>query len=153
MSMVNCQLLTGDAMATLEIETKIKFTTLECGGCGIIFALTAKHYQELHDNNGSFFCPNGCNRMFVGETEAEKIKRLEAQLASQKEAAEWYEGAYKRSSRDLTDTKNSLRAHKAAHTKTKNRIKKGICPCCNRQFVNLQRHMETQHPDYNQDTE
>lgn len=33
-------------------------------------------------------------------------------------------------------------------TKTKNRIGKGVCPCCNRTFVELARHIATKHPDY-----
>lgn len=37
---------------------------------------------------------------------------------------------------------------KAAHTRTKNRIAKGVCPCCSRTFLDLQRHMQTKHPDF-----
>ena len=28
------------------------------------------------------------------------------------------------------------------------RIHKGVCPCCNRSFTNLKRHMETKHPEH-----
>lgn len=42
----------------------------------------------------------------------------------------------------------ALRATKGRLTKTKKRIANGVCPCCNRHFVNLERHMTGKHPDY-----
>lgn len=30
----------------------------------------------------------------------------------------------------------------------KNRVANGVCPCCNRHFENLERHMKGQHPDF-----
>ena len=41
-----------------------------------------------------------------------------------------------------------MAAAKGELTKMKKRVGNGVCPCCNRQFVNLQRHMATQHPGY-----
>tara|TARA_Y100000310_G_scaffold338946_1_gene430083 strand:- start:1163 stop:1354 length:192 start_codon:yes stop_codon:yes gene_type:complete len=38
--------------------------------------------------------------------------------------------------------------YKGQVTKLKNRAKAGVCPCCNRTFQNLSRHMETKHPDF-----
>jgi hypothetical protein len=38
---------------------------------------------------------------------------------------------------------------KGVKTRMANRIKHGVCPCCNRTFLNLQRHMTTQHPSFN----
>lgn len=37
---------------------------------------------------------------------------------------------------------------KGAHQRTKNRVAKGVCPCCNRSFTNLAKHMAGQHPDF-----
>jgi len=28
------------------------------------------------------------------------------------------------------------------------RAKQGVCPCCHRSFVNVKRHMDSQHPEY-----
>ncbi|WP_159103999.1 hypothetical protein [Rhodopseudomonas sp. B29] len=33
-------------------------------------------------------------------------------------------------------------------TKIKNRVGHGVCPCCNRTFANLARHMAGEHPGY-----
>lgn len=37
---------------------------------------------------------------------------------------------------------------KGVVTRTRNRIANGVCPCCDRSFTNLQRHMASKHPDY-----
>lgn len=54
-----------------------------------------------------------------------------------------------------TSTGDQLEAERRAHaatkgqlTKTRKRVAGGVCPCCNRSFVNLGRHMAGQHPDY-----
>lgn len=33
-------------------------------------------------------------------------------------------------------------------TKLKNRVGHGVCPCCNRSFGNLARHIESEHPTF-----
>jgi hypothetical protein len=33
-------------------------------------------------------------------------------------------------------------------TRIKKRVAAGVCPCCNRSFKDLARHMAGQHPDY-----
>lgn len=30
------------------------------------------------------------------------------------------------------------------------RVKNGVCPCCNRSFQNLKRHMNTKHPNWSE---
>lgn len=44
--------------------------------------------------------------------------------------------------------RNQARAQKAAKTRMKNRIANGVCPCCNRHFANVQRHIRTKHPEF-----
>lgn len=36
----------------------------------------------------------------------------------------------------------------ATKTRIKNRVKNGVCPCCNRTFENLARHMQAKHSDF-----
>jgi DNA repair exonuclease SbcCD ATPase subunit len=51
--------------------------------------------------------------------------------------------------RDLReDTERRLSAQKAQTTKARKRAAAALCPCCNRSFVQLRRHMETKHPGY-----
>ena len=42
---------------------------------------------------------------------------------------------------------NAARTRKELHS-VKARVAHGVCPCCNRTFKQLARHMKTKHPDY-----
>lgn len=41
-----------------------------------------------------------------------------------------------------------LAAQRGVTTRLKNRVANGVCPCCNRTFANLQRHMSTKHKGF-----
>lgn len=117
----------------------INFVDLECGvaGCGIQFALTQGHYNKIKQTGGFFYCPNGHNIHFF-DSENEKLKQ---ELEIAKNDAAWV-----RKQRDkLERQKNAI---KGVVTRIKNRVGNGVCPCCNRSFVNLQRHMHKEHPDF-----
>lgn len=121
--------------STVEIEIEI------CSNCGTHFGIDAFLLKRLRSNKQTFYCPNG-HSLWYGESDSErKIKKLEAQLQEEQTDRRYI-------ANQLKDTQRSLSATKAAHTRTKNRIHKGICPVCNRQFENLHRHMEGQHPKY-----
>ena len=64
----------------------------------------------------------------------EDLRRTESRLASEKAQRKFAE--------------HRVRAEKGAKTKLKNRIANGVCPCCTRSFQNLQRHIETKHPEF-----
>lgn len=93
--------------------------------------------DRLRDHKG-FWCPNGHRQHFVGETEAETLKKL---LEAERSRSDLF-------IRQRDAERRSKSAIKGQLTKTKNRIAKGVCPCCNRQFQDLHQHMETKHPDY-----
>lgn len=109
-----------------------------CCSCGITFGVPTDFDAKRREDHQSFYCPSGHPQSYRGKTEEQKqrdrAERLERQLANRDE--------------DLRSTRASLIATKGQLTKTKNRIAKGICPCCNRSFVDLGRHMAGQHPDY-----
>lgn len=121
-------------MSVLAIVTN--FTLLRCGGCDIPFYVPNTWYARKSGNNESFTCPNGCGRRFVGETDAEKHRKraecLAQQLASREE--------------DLRVASASLTATKGQLTKARKREVNGVCPCCNRTFADVQRHMANKHP-------
>ena len=140
----------------MATKTKVQYETtlvLEtCCSCGVPFGLSGDHYDRLNASGDTFYCPNGHPQIYTKRKNLEQqLADAEAKLASEREAHEWYAEAYKEKRAELNETKNSLRATKAAHTRTKNRINNGVCPCCNRQFLNLHQHMKTKHPDYTGD--
>ena len=113
--------------------------------CGIAHAVPStlrnEQLRQHHDGTGrvmSIFCPLG-HEHAPGSTP--KHKELEQQLQRERAKHDQTKAA-------LESAKRSRNAVKAAHTRTKNRVAKGVCPCCNRTFQNLHRHMVSQHPDY-----
>lgn len=115
----------------------IDFTMHECGNCGIPFFVPTKWLIAKQAENGSFKCPNGCARVFVGETAAQKLQRELDQLKIDK--AREHEALQNKWLDTLSD--------KIKVEKKLKRIHKGVCSCCNRSFENLQQHIATQHPE------
>lgn len=107
--------------------------------------------DELHDaarasSKISFFCSYGHSVVFVdGETEETKLRRERDRL-TQRLAEKDDEIAHQKRLRMATEA--SLSATKGVVTRIKNRVGHGVCPCCNRTFENLRRHMGSKHPDY-----
>ena len=120
--------------------TYTKTVTIEhvsCGACGVVFGLEEDFYASRRRTGHDFYCPNGC-KVSWSETTEDRLKRS---LEDARRRAASAEGRAERIER-------SRRAYKGQLTKVKNRVSKGVCPCCNRTFQDLARHMETKHPDY-----
>ena len=124
-------------MTTIEVtETLRKFT---CGICAGIYAIAERYAAKCEVDKTSWHCPYcQCNWGYVGKSEEQK----------QRERAERAESRARSIQCSLRTTERQLSATRGIVTRTKNRISKGVCPCCNRQFANLHRHMEKKHPEY-----
>jgi Zn finger protein HypA/HybF involved in hydrogenase expression len=101
--------------------------------CGIPFAIPKNLHRTMHDDGHSCYCPNG-HSMSYRESYKDEL-------------------AAEQSRHD--QTKADLKAQRAATTKQRNarlriekRIAAGVCPCCNRTFQQLARHMKTKHAEY-----
>ena len=93
-----------------------------------------------------FYCAYGHSMVFVvGETEAEKLRRERDRLA-QRIAERDDEIKRQREMREATE--RQLSATRGVVTRIKNRVGHGVCPCCNRTFGDLARHMMSKHPTY-----
>lgn len=124
---------------------------VSCCVCGVTYAIpksfddSALKYRGDQPNGWSICCPFGHTWHYVGQTDEE---RLRAQLRESRARSG-------RLAADLDQTKASLRGTRAnaARTRkelsrTKERVAAGVCPCCNRTFKQLARHMATRHPNY-----
>ena len=128
----------------VALSINVKCETIQCFKCHVIFAVeiqTREHYLDTGDN---FWCPNGHRQRYIES----KIGKLEKQLKHKQKLLEWAEQDAVNARQDATNAKNSLRSEKGAKTKLKKRIANGVCPCCHRNFVNLGRHMTSQHPNF-----
>ncbi len=122
--------------STLAVET--------CCTCGMRFAMPERFQRTKRIDQQGFFCPSGHVQYYV-TSRVQQLENQVARLTSQKDQAD-AEAANERRQRYATERK--LIAQKAAKTRLKNRIKNGVCPCCNRFFKELHRHMTTQHPEF-----
>lgn len=123
----------------------MNFTTVICCNCGVPFGMQPGYIEHLRESHAWFYCPNGHRQHYAAETEAEKLRRQRDQL-QQRLAQRDDEIEFQRKGREHAE--RSAAAFKGQVTKLKKRGAAGVCPCCNRTFQNLGRHMATQHPDY-----
>jgi len=124
-----------------EIVTEyINFRLETCCACSVPFFIPEYLYKRLVNNPGEgFYCPNGHGQHYTGKSEDQKkIEQLQKQM-------EWDNREKERLTNELLDT---ISNNKKLERQLK-RVHKGVCPCCNRTFVNLQKHMETKHPETN----
>lgn len=121
----------------VSCNVELNLEVVECGKCGCNFGLTAKFIETLRDNHETFYCPNGHPRHFPGKSEKEKLR----DELTRKQAA------LDQAHAESESQKRTAAAAKGEVTKIRNRIGKGVCPCCNRTFGNLARHMATKHPE------
>jgi DNA-binding XRE family transcriptional regulator len=113
----------------------IEFVTEHCCECGIPFAMTRDFNNRRRNDHKTFFCPAGHSQYYSGKTEAQKLRDQLERERQMREAAD------ARAS-NLQHQRNQVAK---AHRKMRARVMNGVCPCCNRTFQNLMRHMQTKH--------
>ena len=108
-----------------------------CITCGCVWWMPMLMLSQRRKDKQNFYCPSGHSQAFI-ESESDRLRKQVAALEAQKAAAE----ARERMATNRADgIEKKLR-------RTEKRLKGGACPCCNRTFTNLGRHMHTKHPDF-----
>lgn len=79
---------------------------------------------------------------------SDRRARLQDLQVELEEALQKTKERVERKDQEITFLNRQIAAQRGQTTKLKNRIAKGVCPCCQRSFQNLKRHMESQHPDF-----
>lgn len=120
------------------METLLKLIDITCCSCYMHFAMDSAFNKKCLANHQTFYCPAGHGQSYTGESEVQKLKRENQALASR---VAWAET-------EAEEAKRQRKVARAQLTRTRNRIAAGVCPCCNRTFQNVARHMAGQHPDY-----
>lgn len=127
-------------MALAEFARQTQYVVEECChvGCNCLFAMTLDMYNRRRADHKGFYCPNGHQQSYTGETEVERLKRA---LEGKEKDLEWQRAQRAREERRSAAARGQV-------TKIKNRISNGVCPCCKRSFQNLKHHMNHMHPDF-----
>jgi len=110
------------------------FVTISCYKCGVLFGMSEQFYEQRKRDQATWYCMNGHGQGFRESPEAQ----LKAQLARTQEQLV---AANARAGKAENDHKRVTKAH----TRMRTRVMNGVCPCCNRTFQNLLRHMQTEH--------
>ena len=129
-----------------DTQTEVRIVAHWCGGCGLPYGLPEGFITARREDHKSWTCPNGCVRHFPpGSSEAEKLRKALERVETQRDLAR-QDRDWQREQRLTAERQRA--AARGQVTKIKNRVGKGVCPCCNRSFANLGRHMAGQHPEW-----
>ena len=108
-----------------------------CCVCGVTFAFPQRLHKEFEYTGKSFYCPSGHSQVYHESDES----RLKKQLKDEQERRQQVEA-------QLVSVRDQLQASERETKLQKKRAANGVCPCCNRSFTQLHRHMKTKHPEY-----
>lgn len=117
--------------------TDVTLVVFTCARCGIPYGLPEDYIERRRQDGRAHYCPNG-HSLSYHETEADKLRRR----------LKFAEDSRARAAAQRDQAKASARAHKGHVTRIKKRIANGVCPCCNRTFKDVARHMKSQHPEF-----
>jgi hypothetical protein len=126
------------------MKAEVILDLISCYKCGVVWGMGRELNNERHRDKGTFYCPNGHAQHYTKSTE----ETLRAEIERQKKFKEYAWAAQKAAQEQAEHERRSKNAYKGHLTKIKKRIANGVCPCCNRHFENVMRHMKGQHPDY-----
>jgi hypothetical protein len=121
----------------VRVIREITLVEVHCGRCDLTFAVPDYWQRDRRATGESWWCPNGHERVYREPENARLKRELEAARARATHAEDQRQAA-----------ERSAAAHRGQATRLRKRVANGVCPCCNRSFQNLHRHMSTQHPDY-----
>ena len=116
----------------------VALARITCGECGMAYGIPERYRAQKEEAGGHWNCP-GCKVRWgyaEGENKALRRRLLAAQERAGVEA------------RRRASVERSLAATKGHVTRQKKRAAAGVCPCCNRTFKQLARHMKSKHPTY-----
>lgn len=121
---------------TVTLAHQLNLETIECCSCGTVFAMQESIRRRRLNDGGWFYCPNG-HQQHYSKSETDRLRDKLAEQTRQATAlAERAKNAENVAAKATTELK-----------RIKKRMHAGVCPCCNRTFQNLQRHMATKHKD------
>lgn len=120
-----------------------------CLTCGIPYTLPINVAENQRKKGGYHYCHCGHSQGWSKEESEEGRIRRERDRLKQDKA--YLEDRYREEHQARQQAEKSAAAYKGHTTRLRKRAKAGVCPCCNRSFDNLRRHMDSKHPDFAKD--
>lgn len=125
-------------MSTTTYAYTSTFTVMECAACHMDFGVPEFFERARRGDHGTFHCPAGHSNYYPGKSESESLRE---QLDASRSIAKRERDRRERAERQRAAARGQV-------TKIKRRVGRGVCPCCNRSFADLGRHMSGQHPEF-----
>lgn len=143
--------LFGDVMQDGRLKVVTELEVVECANCHMVFGVPAMTLTRRRKDGKGFYCPNGHSNVY-SKSETDKLKdeleETKRRLAREQSLRDQDQARAHTARREADHQARRAAAARGQVTKIKNRVGAGVCPCCNRQFQNLARHMAGQHPDW-----
>lgn len=119
-----------------------------CCNCSIEFAMPIDFQQKRRDDHITFYCPKGHPQHYTGKTEADRLReQLDAERAQHQQTRAHLNSRVAAEKAAAHGARVKAGIAKAALDRAMKRIGAGVCPCCNRTFKQLAKHMHTKHPE------
>jgi transcription elongation factor Elf1 len=129
------------------------FELVNCAKCGVAFCVTNDFASRRRSERDSFYCPSGHSQWFPGESDKDRAQKLAGQLDQERTRLQQERRSRLQTEQALDYARRTRKAVSTRLRKVKTRVGHGICPCCNRTFEQLARHMAVKHPLYAKSTD
>lgn len=118
--------------------------------CGVTFALEEGYRNQKLKDHTNFYCPNGHGQHYTAKTAVEAERdRLKNQLQLTENCLANTRQSLTHMGERARSAERSVQARKGVITRMKRRLVAGRCVCCSRQFKDLEKHMQAEHPKWN----
>lgn len=122
---------------------------VQCYKCATPIVMHEQTLIDLKESHREFFCVWGHPQVFSKDRGiAGRLADAERERDRLKQNKVYLEERLQSANQRADHSERSARAYKGVATKMKKRAVAGVCPCCNRHFRELERHMASKHPDY-----
>lgn len=124
-----------------------------CWKCKEKFGLSDETAALLRRSGRSFCCPWGHSAVFKeGKTDAQLLQEKLDEERRKRQSAEQMVAMWQDDAREARERaeheRHRANGYKGHATRITKRAKAGVCPCCNRTFQQLARHMASKHPTF-----
>lgn len=112
----------------------------QCGTCGVWHTVPEVVWNTQRAEGGYHSCPNGHSRGWKTGTEKEEQESIRRDRDRLKQDAA-------RLNDELIEARKRVDEAERKNLQINRRANAGVCQCCNRTFMNVQKHMKTKHPN------
>jgi hypothetical protein len=125
-------------MGDVILIRNTRHVVCDCITCGVVFTVPESMHEHQQQEGGFHHCPNGHSQGWTKEKSERERLRLERDRLKQRQAM---------LEDEIRAERERAEKAEAATKRLKKRTAAGVCPCCTRTFVNVQRHMQSKHPN------